>query len=139
MGLAFRTVIVIDAQDLESESSFWAGLLGGTVLKEETWHSLIDSTGEWKMGFQLNPTHRKPEWPSGDQQQQIHLDLHTNTPEEMHKRIMTLGGILLQSTDSFDTSEGFRVYSDPAGHPFCVGWGHPSREEVKEIVKNIDA
>jgi len=26
------------------------------------------------------------------------------------------------------------VYADPAGHPFCLGWGHPSREKVAALV-----
>jgi hypothetical protein len=26
------------------------------------------------------------------------------------------------------------VYADPAGHPFCIGWGHPSREALAEFV-----
>lgn len=136
MGLSFRTVIVFDANDLDSESQFWSNLLGGKVLKEETWHSLIDESGKWKMGFQLNPTHVKPDWPNGAQQQQIHLDLHTNNPQQMHERIISIGGSLLQAAESFDIEQGFQVYADPAGHPFCVGWGHPSDDEVEEIARN---
>jgi hypothetical protein len=26
------------------------------------------------------------------------------------------------------------VYADPAGHPFCIGWGHPSREALARYV-----
>jgi hypothetical protein len=26
------------------------------------------------------------------------------------------------------------VYADPAGHPFCIGWGQPSREVLAEFV-----
>jgi hypothetical protein len=26
------------------------------------------------------------------------------------------------------------VYAEPAGHPFCIGWGHPSREALAAIV-----
>lgn len=136
--MIFRTVIVFDAKDLDKESTFWVGLVGGMVLKEENWHSLIDESGEWRMGFQLNPTHEKPEWPNGEQQQQIHLDLHTNTPEEMHEKILSLGGTLLQAAE-LNAEEGFQVYADPAGHPFCVGWGHPSSEEVRDIVKGISS
>jgi len=137
MNLAFRTVVVFDSNDLNSESQFWASLLGGVVLKEETWHSLIDDSGKWIMGFQLNTSHVKPKWPSGEQQQQIHLDLHTNQPKEMHEKILSLGGSLLQVAKTFDAEQGFQVYSDPSGHPFCVGWGHPSDEEVLSILGRI--
>jgi hypothetical protein len=27
-----------------------------------------------------------------------------------------------------------QVYADPAGHPFCIGWGHPSREALTAFV-----
>lgn len=137
MNAISRTVIVFDARNLEEESAFWVALLGGVVLKEETWHSLIDASGQWKMGFQLNPNHVKPEWPIGDQQQQIHLDLHTDQPQEIHREIISLGGELLQGVESFEGEQGFQVYADPAGHPFCVGWGHPSDVEVLEIYRGI--
>jgi hypothetical protein len=26
------------------------------------------------------------------------------------------------------------VYADPAGHPFCIGWGHPSPAALAAIV-----
>jgi hypothetical protein len=36
---------------------------------------------------------------------------------------MGLGARLLQAADSLDSKEGFQVYADPAGHPFCLCWG----------------
>jgi len=31
------------------------------------------------------------------------------------------------------------VYADPAGHPFCIGWGHPSREALADFVRASDS
>jgi len=31
--------------------------------------------------------------------------------------------------------EGHQVYADPAGHPFCIGWGHPDDEAVRNILR----
>jgi hypothetical protein len=31
---------------------------------------------------------------------------------------------LLQAVDDLTATEGHQVYADPAGHPFCIGWGH---------------
>jgi len=42
-----REVIVFDAADLRSESAFWAGILGGRVFEDDTWHSVIDAAGEF--------------------------------------------------------------------------------------------
>ena len=87
---ALRTVIVFDAADLDSESAFWTSMLNGYVLKESNRHSVIDESGEWRIGIQLNPTHVKPEWPNG-KQQQIHLDIHIQDPYKPERRTFSNG------------------------------------------------
>jgi hypothetical protein len=133
---AFRTVVVFDAADLDSESAFWASMLNGYVLKDSNWHSVIDEFGEWRLGIQLNPTHVKPEWPNGKQQQQIHLDIHVEDPYEAHQQAMELGATILYESKTTDSDEGFRVYADPAGHPFCIGWGQPTSEQLTSFLNS---
>ena len=120
-----RQVIVFDAADLAAESTFWAGVLGGRVFPddEDGWHSVVDAEGQWRIGIQLAPNHVPPEWPNGNPQQ-IHLDLHVDDPASAHAEVMALGARLLQAADDLTAAEGHQVYADPAGHPFCVGWGH---------------
>ena len=119
-----RRVIVFDASDIEAESSFWAGLLGGTVHRDDDWHSIVVD-GEWIMGVQLAPNHAPPDWPTGAQQQQVHLDLHVENLESAEQRAVDLGGCQLQAArkpaDNPDGEEMFAVYASPAGHPFCFG------------------
>ena len=131
-----RSVIVFDASDLDSESAFWASILNGYVLKDSDWHSVIDESGEWRLGIQLNPTHVKPEWPNGNQQQQIHLDFHVDDPREAHKQVMDLGATILYEAKTMDSDEGFQVYADPAGHPFCIGWGQPTSEQLTTFLNS---
>jgi hypothetical protein len=38
-------VVVFDAADLAAESSFWAGVLGGTVDAEDNWH-MVEVDGQ---------------------------------------------------------------------------------------------
>jgi len=114
-----RTIVVLDAADLDAVSSFWAGLLGGTVDAEDDWH-MIAVDGDPKMGIQLAPDHVPPDWPDGTPQQ-IHLDLYVDDIEAAHDEAMGLGAKLLQPADT-SAREGFQVYSDPAGHPFCLCW-----------------
>jgi len=52
-----RQVVVFDAADLESESAFWAAILGGHVFEDDAWHSVIDPAGELRIGVQLAPNH----------------------------------------------------------------------------------
>jgi catechol 2,3-dioxygenase-like lactoylglutathione lyase family enzyme len=113
-----RQIIVFDAPDLAAESSFWAGLLGGTVVAEDDWHSVVVD-GEWRLGIQLAPDHVPPEWPNG-MPQQMHLDLHIDDLQSAHEEAIALGARLLQRADDLEAAEGFQVYADPAGHPFCI-------------------
>ena len=129
-----REVIVFDAADLYAESAFWAGILGGHVFEDEAWHSVIDAAGQWRIGVQLAPNHIPPDWPDGTPQQQVHLDLHVDDPRTAHEEAIGLGARLLQPASDLDSDEGHQVYADPAGHPFCIGWGHPSPEALAAFV-----
>ena len=112
-------VVVFDAADLDAESSFWAGALGGTVDAEDDWHMVIVD-GRPRVGVQLAPDHQRPEWPDGVPQQ-IHLDLGVDDPEPSHELVMSLGATVLREPQQ-DGPDAFRVYADPAGHPFCLCW-----------------
>ncbi|MEP9383220.1 VOC family protein [Nocardioides sp. KR10-350] len=128
-----RQVVVFDAADLGPESAFWAGLLGGHVFEDEAWHTVIDADGEWRIGVQLAPDHVPPDWPDGNPQQ-VHLDLHVEDPRAAHDQAIALGARLLQAAPDLVSDEGHEVYADPAGHPFCIGWGHPSQEALAAFV-----
>ena len=104
-------------------------MLGGQVFEDETWHTVIDAEGKWRVGIQLAPNHVAPEWPDGNPQQ-VHLDLHVEDPRAAHDEAMALGATLLQPAPDLVSDEGHQVYADPAGHPFCIGWGQPSPEAL---------
>ena len=118
-----RQIVVFDAADLAAESAFWAGVLGGRVVAEDDWHSVVDANGQWRIGVQLAPDHIPPEWPHGAPQQ-VHLDLHVDDPIGAHDEVVALGARLLRPAADLTAAEGHQVYADPAGHPFCIGWGH---------------
>jgi hypothetical protein len=128
-----RSVVVFDAADLDSESAFWAGMLDGHVFEDETFHSVLDANGQWRIGVQLAPGHIPPDWPDGAPQQ-VHIDLHVDDPRQAHEQATSLGARLLRAGD-LTSSEGHQVYADPAGHPFCIGWGQPSQEELAAFVR----
>ena len=126
-----QQVFVFDAADMGAESSFWAGVLGGTVDAEDDWHTVIVD-GAPRIGVQLAPNHTPPDWPDGTPQQQIHLDLWVEDFQEAHERVMSLGAKVLKPAADVDTpvsrdtdaphTDNFQVYADPAGHPFCLCW-----------------
>jgi predicted enzyme related to lactoylglutathione lyase len=116
-----RTVIVLDAADLASVSSFWAGVLGGTVEADDDWHEIHVDSGP-RIAVQLAPDHVPPDWPDGAPQQ-VHLDLYVEDVAAAHEQVMGLGARLLRAADDLASDSGFQVYADPAGHPFCLCWG----------------
>lgn len=91
-----RRVVVFDASDIEAESRFWAGLLGGVVHRDEDWHSIVVD-GDWVMGVQRSPNHVAPDWPTGSQQQQVHIDLHVDDLEAAGRLAVEFGGRPLQA------------------------------------------
>jgi Glyoxalase-like domain len=115
-----RQIVVFDAADLAAESSFWAGVLEGTVVAEDDWHSVLVE-GKGRVAVQLAPNHVPPDWPDGTPPQQIHLDLWVEDFPSAHDRVMSLGAKVLKPADA-DSDDNFQVYADPAGHPFCLCW-----------------
>lgn len=131
-----RHVVVFDAADVDTVSSFWARLLGGRVFADDTFHCVLDGDGRWLIGVQLAPDHVPPGWPDGTAQQ-VHLDLHVDDADAAHAEALTCGARLLRDADDPTAAAGFRVYADPAGHPFCIGWGHPGDESVKGLFEAL--
>jgi catechol 2,3-dioxygenase-like lactoylglutathione lyase family enzyme len=120
-----QQVVVFDAADLAAESSFWAGILDGTVDAEDDWH-MVMVEGAPRVGVQLAPNHVAPDWPDGTPEQQIHLDLWVEDFEAAHDRVMSLGArVLKPASEDADSPDNFQVYADPAGHPFCLCWVQP--------------
>jgi hypothetical protein len=130
-----RHVVVFDAADLAAESAFWARMLGGRVFIDDTFHCVFDADGRWVIGVQFAPDHAPPEWPDGNPQQ-VHLDLHIDDPAGAHAEAIGLGARLLQAADDLTAAEGHQVYADPAGHPFCLGWGHPDDDAIRRFLRD---
>jgi catechol 2,3-dioxygenase-like lactoylglutathione lyase family enzyme len=114
-------VVVFDAADLTTESGFWAGVLGGTVDAEDDWHMVLVD-GKPRVGVQLAPDHVAPDWPDGTPKQQIHLDLWVDDIDAAHDEVTSLGAKLLKVVRDSEAPDGYQVYVDPAGHPFCLCW-----------------
>jgi len=117
-----KQVLVLDTTDLAASSSFWAGVLGGTVAADDDWHTVLVD-GEPRLGFQLAPNYVPPQWPDGEQQQQLHLDLYVDDVAAAHEEVTALGARRVQAGHEAGAPEGFWVYTDPVGHTFCLCWG----------------
>jgi catechol 2,3-dioxygenase-like lactoylglutathione lyase family enzyme len=104
--------VVLDCLDPTALAGFYARLLDRpTPEPDDDWVTL---DGPVKIEFQRVADYRPPTWPEPERQQMFHLDLTVDDLDAAHDRAIDLGARLL------DTQETFRVYADPAGHPFCL-------------------
>lgn len=114
------STVVLDCPDPAALAAFYAELIGGTVASDDAeWVDLNREEGT-NLAFQLAPDHRPPAWPDPERPQQFHLDISIPRAEveEAEKRVLALGATLLEG--DLDGTRNWRVYADPAGHPFCL-------------------
>jgi catechol 2,3-dioxygenase-like lactoylglutathione lyase family enzyme len=109
--------VVIDCPDPKALARFYAELSGWAVeYSDDEWVTLRGD-GDVRLSFQLAPDHQPPRWPGPDHPQQFHLDFWVDDYTTAEPRALELGATLL---DASPDHESFRVYADPAGHPFCL-------------------
>ena len=116
MALAKLGVVVLDCPDPRALAGFYAEVLGGTVEDEGEWVDLKMPSGQ-ALAFQAAPGYVAPRWPAPDGSQQFHLDLTVDDLDAAEKAVLALGA---RALDAEDRSRTWRVYADPAGHPFCL-------------------
>lgn len=112
--------VVLDCPDPAALAAFYAEVLGGEVeAEDETWIDLKRTDGD-DLSFQLSTDHRAPAWPDPERPQQFHLDVRVPRAEmdEAERKVLALGATLLEG--DLGGSRNWRVYADPAGHPFCL-------------------
>ncbi|MET9291846.1 VOC family protein [Streptomyces sp. NPDC003077] len=120
MPIAKLRSIVLDCPDPAALADFYAKVLGGRIKADKggDWIDVVVD-GSVKVSFQRAPGFVPPSWPRPDASQQLHLDLDVDDMEEGQKRVLALGATALDLDDGGGKRD-FRVFADPAGHPFCL-------------------
>ncbi|MEV4681423.1 VOC family protein [Streptomyces kurssanovii] len=117
MSIGKVGAVVLDCPDPVALARFYAELVGGTVEDDgDGWVDLKGADGA-QLAFQAAPGHVPPKWPSAKDSQQFHIDVMVEDMDAAEKRVLALGATTL---DAEDRKRSFRVYADPAGHPFCL-------------------
>ncbi|HEY9291467.1 MAG TPA: VOC family protein [Microlunatus sp.] len=111
-------------------ADFYGALLGMRVINEG-W-LLIARESESKLVLALDndgwSDDHPPRWPDPEYPQQLHLDLAVRDLDEVSRDVAAAGATLLKD------SESFRVFADPAGHPFCL---YPDVEVARTTVRRL--
>ncbi|MFD9592363.1 VOC family protein [Kitasatospora sp. NPDC059973] len=112
--------IVLDCPEPAVLARFYAALLGGEVDRPDPRWSLDGAWSTLHVGggpvlcFQGVADHRPPRWPDPAHPQQAHLDIDVPDLDRAEREVLALGATRLGD------SGGWRIYADPAGHPFCL-------------------
>jgi catechol 2,3-dioxygenase-like lactoylglutathione lyase family enzyme len=111
MGLS---AVTIDAPDASALARFYANLMGMEVTYDGPEGSMITGDGKSVM-FQQVAEYSRPQWPDPAHPQQAHLDIMVDNLDAGQARAEELGASRLNGG-----GKTFRVFADPAGHPFCL-------------------
>ncbi len=112
--------VAIDCPDAKLLATFYAPLTGYEVTYEGPEGAYLSGDGLPIM-FQNVQDYNAPKWPDPAHPQQAHLDFHVDDIDSAEKLALSLGATQLPGGGG--NISGFRVFADPAGHPFCLCWG----------------
>lgn len=117
MTIARFALAALDCPDPEALAGFYQQITGGRIA--------VDPTGDWvrlyiddgcDIGFQRDATYQPPGWPDGPAQQ-AHLDFDVTDLDVGEQAVLAIGAV---KADTQPEPDQWRVFLDPAGHPFCL-------------------
>ena len=109
--------VALDCPDARNLAAFYAEIIGGAVVyADEDWATVKGPGG--RLDFQTAPGYMPPSWPDPASSMQMHLDFDVDDADAAEARVLAAGA----TKYAFQPGEHlhFRVYADPAGHPFCL-------------------
>ncbi|GAB2768526.1 VOC family protein [Amycolatopsis magusensis] len=110
--------VVVDCPDPQALAPFYEALLAAKRTRDDADCVLLSlGPGQPDISLQRSEKYVRPDWVSGDPAQQLHFDLLVDDLDVAEQEVLALGGHLL---DGSGKPIGYRVYTDPAGHPFCL-------------------
>jgi len=116
MAIARFPVVVLDCADPAALAAFYGALLDWKVEQNdgEWWFARSEYGAE--LGFQGVQGYTPPQWPGQVVPQQMHLDVVVDDLDAAEAEVLALGAV----KHEHQPGTTFRVFLDPAGHPFCL-------------------
>jgi predicted enzyme related to lactoylglutathione lyase len=113
------TDFIIDCPDPMSLVVFYSEVTGRPIRagSHQEWAGI--RFGEVELAFMRVPDYRAPQWPDSEHPKQFHLDFEVDDVDVEQERVLSLGAVLRQDFIDAD-GYGWRVFTDPVGHPFCL-------------------
>lgn len=115
MAIAQFPSIVLDCPDPRVLATFYGTMLDWKVEASDTWADIRADYGQC-LSFQKVDDYTPPTWPGQDLPQQMHLDVMVADLDAGEAAVLELGA----TKHDHQPGTTFRVFLDPAGHPFCL-------------------
>jgi catechol 2,3-dioxygenase-like lactoylglutathione lyase family enzyme len=115
MAIARFPSVVLDCPDPAALAAFYGALLEWEVDASDEWAEVRADQGGC-ICFQKVEGYQPPEWPGQDRPQQMHIDVIVDDLDAAEPAVIGLGA----TKHDHQPGEKFRVFLDPAGHPFCL-------------------
>jgi hypothetical protein len=115
MAVARFPSIVIDCPDPGALATFYGAMLDWKVDVTSDGAEVRAEYGQC-ITFQQVQDYTRPEWPTQDVPQQMHLDVIVDDLDAGEAAVLDLGA----TKPAHQPGTSFRVFLDPVGHPFCL-------------------
>ncbi len=111
------SLVALDCPDPLALAGFYRDLTGWPVGHvSDDWVELDAGDGV-TIACQKVEDFSPPVWPGSQHPQQLHLDFDVDDLDEGEAHVLKVGAI---KTDEQPKPQSWRVFLDPAGHPFCL-------------------
>ena len=114
MAIARYPSFVIDCADPHALAAFYGALLDWKAELKQDWADIRGA--DQCISFQKVEGYAPPNWPTQSVPQQMHLDVMVEDLDAGEAAVLELGA----TKHEFQPGTTFRVFLDPAGHPFCL-------------------
>jgi predicted enzyme related to lactoylglutathione lyase len=115
VAIARFSSIVIDCPDPGALAAFYGALLDWKTDVSPDWADVRAEDGQC-LSFQKVDGYVQPRWPAQEVPQQMHLDVIVDDLDAAEAAVLDLGA----TKHEHQPGTSFRVFLDPAGHPFCL-------------------
>jgi len=115
MAIARYPSVVLDCPDPAALAAFYGALLDWKVEASADWADIRAEGGQC-FSFQQVDGYTKPRWPEQQVPQQMHIDVMVDDLDNAEAEVLRLGA----TKHEYQPGTTFRVFLDPAGHPFCL-------------------
>lgn len=115
MAIARFPSIVLDCPDPAALAAFYGAMLDWKVEVSPGWADVRAEYGQC-LSFQQVEDYAPPRWPGQEVPQQMHLDVIVDDLDAAETAVIDLGA----TRHEHQPGQTFRVFLDPAGHPFCL-------------------